>query len=93
LKALTQAITEMFPDAQPYGGIYDEVLPHLTVADGLSANALSAGEERFHAAAGVLPLSGFAREVALFTREGSAWSQVLSFPLGRAPERSADLRS
>jgi len=93
-KALTQAITEVFPDAQPYGGIYDEVLPHLTVADGLSADALSAVEARFRAAAaGVLPLHGFAREVALFTREGTAWSQVLSFPLGRAPERSADLRS
>jgi 2'-5' RNA ligase len=30
--ALTAAIVEEWPEHQPYGGIHDEVIPHLTVA-------------------------------------------------------------
>jgi hypothetical protein len=30
--ALTQAVVERWPDDQPYGGAYEEIIPHLTVA-------------------------------------------------------------
>ena len=30
-KALTAALTRRFPEAQPYGGAHDEIVPHLTI--------------------------------------------------------------
>ena len=30
--AMTEALLRAFPDHQPYGGIHDEVIPHLTLA-------------------------------------------------------------
>lgn len=32
-RALTQAVSAAFPDYLPYGGVYDNVVPHLTVGD------------------------------------------------------------
>src|SRR6266704_7013965 len=32
LRALTAAVTETWPQTPPYGGMFDEVVPHLTVA-------------------------------------------------------------
>lgn len=30
--AFTQAVVERWPEHQPYGGAYEEIIPHLTVA-------------------------------------------------------------
>jgi hypothetical protein len=32
-RALTQAVSAAFPGYPPYGGVYDDVVPHLTVGD------------------------------------------------------------
>ena len=32
-RALTQAVTAAFPGYSPYGGVHDDVVPHLTVGD------------------------------------------------------------
>jgi 2'-5' RNA ligase len=34
-RALTRAVSAAFPDYPPYGGAYDDVVPHLTVGDRL----------------------------------------------------------
>lgn len=34
---LTEAVQERFPDLLPYEGAFDEVIPHLTIADSLEA--------------------------------------------------------
>jgi 2'-5' RNA ligase len=34
-RALTRAVSAAFPGYLPYGGAYDDVVPHLTVGDGL----------------------------------------------------------
>lgn len=31
--AITSAVVDRYPDFQPYGGAYDEVIPHLTIAE------------------------------------------------------------
>ncbi len=37
ITALTDAVVARFPGYQPYGGIFDEAVPHLTVTDDASA--------------------------------------------------------
>ena len=71
--ALTQALVERWPDHQPYGGAYEEIIPHLTVAYGETAPAGLA--ER-------LPLMARAEEVWLMSRAGGRWVRRGAFPLG-----------
>jgi hypothetical protein len=72
--ALTQALAGRWPDHQPYGGAFQEVIPHLTVAygapipDGLSEH---------------LPLRTSAEEVWLMSRVAGRWVRRGVFPLGR----------
>ncbi len=37
--SLTQALSRVFPEYLPYGGVHDSIVPHLTVADGSSEHA------------------------------------------------------
>jgi 2'-5' RNA ligase superfamily/Aminoglycoside-2''-adenylyltransferase len=72
--ALTQALAERWPDHQPYGGSFQEIIPHLTVAYGAPIpNGLA---ER-------LPLTARAEEVWLMSRSAGRWVRRRSFPLAR----------
>jgi 2'-5' RNA ligase len=71
--ALTRALVERWPDHQPYGGAYEEIIPHLTVAYGETAPSGLA--ER-------LPVSARAEEVWLMSRAGGRWVRHSVFPLG-----------
>jgi len=71
--ALTQALAERWPDHQPYGGAFQEVIPHLTVAYG--APIPSGLAER-------LPLTARAEEVWLMSRVAGRWVRRRAFPLG-----------
>ncbi len=69
---LTQAAHTRWPDHPPYGGVFDAVIPHLTVGDGLEgaeADALE-GEVR-SALARHGPIVGRATDVALMTCDGT----------------------
>jgi 2'-5' RNA ligase len=69
---LTQRLAERWPDYQPYEGVHDEVIPHLTV-----------GEERLELEL-PLPISSDAHEVLLLEEEeaGGRWRLRRRFPLG-----------
>jgi len=71
--ALTQALTERWPEQQPYGGAYQETIPHLTVAYG--APIPDGLAER-------LPFTARAEEVWLMGRSAGRWVRRASFPLG-----------
>ncbi len=71
--ALTEALVACWPEQQPYGGDYPEVIPHLTVAYG--APIPDGLAER-------LPLAAHAQEVWLMSRAGGSWVRRQSFPLG-----------
>jgi hypothetical protein len=71
--ALTRAFVERWPDHQPYGGAFDETVPHLTVAYG---EAVPSGLVE------QLPLRARAEEVWLMSRAGGRWVCRRSFPLG-----------
>ena len=73
---LTDAVHARWPDHPPYGGVFNVVVPHLTVGDGLdgtTADALevAVGQALTHHG----PVVGRATSVALMTRSaGGRWS-------------------
>lgn len=71
--ALTEALVARWPEQQPYGGDYQEIIPHLTVAYG--APIPDGLAER-------LPLAARAEEVWLMTRSAGRWARRRAFPLG-----------
>jgi 2'-5' RNA ligase len=71
--ALTRAVAARWPDHQPYGGSYEEIVPHLTVAYGGSVPGGLAEQ---------LPLTARAEEVWLMSRVAGRWARRGSFPLG-----------
>jgi 2'-5' RNA ligase len=81
-RALTSAVWRVFPDYPPYGGVFDDVVPHLTVGDRRrgSASALQA------AAATVsqqLPIRARIDWAVLIagTAEPNSWHSVHEFRL------------
>lgn len=75
---LVDTLTVAYPDHPPYGGIHDEVIPHLTVAEHGSPEELSAAATDL---AGRLPIECRAREIWLMTENAGRWSRHTSFPL------------
>jgi len=82
-RELTGAVVTAFPAHQPYGGAYDDVIPHLTVGELRlgSTEELVAAERavRLH-----LPIRARVdRAVLLAGRpERDSWRPVADFPLG-----------
>lgn len=79
--AMTHAVTAAWPNLEPYGGEFEEVVPHLTLGafgDGLERAAVAAEH--------LLPFHATAREVWLM--EGCAdppdWSVAHRFEMGSA---------
>lgn len=77
--ALTSAVVARWPECPPYDGRYDEVVPHLTVADAVDVDALA------HVVAGVaprLPVRTRVAAVSLFARAADGqWQRVSVHPL------------
>ena len=68
-KALIEAISSQYPEYPPYEGIHDEVIPHLTVAEG----GTELQDEVDAALAPALPIEAQARSVALLLEDESGW--------------------
>lgn len=83
-RALTRAVWEAFPDHPPYGGAFDDVVPHLTIGDRRSGSV-----EDLHRAAeevaGQLPLRQQVEHAELIagTDAPGSWHVVRRHPLGR----------
>jgi 2'-5' RNA ligase len=82
--ALTESIVRRFPEHPPYGGQFDDVLPHLTVAYGTETD-LQAAEELLRAA---LPgdggIAATCRAAALIENTTGWWRHVRAFAFGPA---------
>jgi 2'-5' RNA ligase len=84
LRALTQAVVERYPAYPPYEGEFDDVIPHLTIADLESAEHRGAIYARFHQSSkGKLPIEVEVREVWLMVKHGGVWAPQVAFELGR----------
>jgi 2'-5' RNA ligase len=79
-EALTRIVAERYPDYPPYEGLHDEVIPHLTVAEGdaeLQDQVEAALTEH-------LPIAAQAQDVVfMFEGDDGRWREAHRFPLGR----------
>ena len=73
---LTHELCRRFPEYPPYGGAFDDVVPHLSVAhdEELDAVRLKLGPR--------LPVRVLAREAALVWFEGDEARTLETFPFG-----------
>ncbi|MEV6847594.1 2'-5' RNA ligase family protein [Actinoplanes sp. NPDC051411] len=83
-RRLTEAVWDRFPSAPPYGGAFDDVVPHLTVGDRAPRAAL---REAAADIAPQLPIRAAVRSVRLVAGTTGAvpWRTVAEFPLAAAP--------
>ena len=79
--AITEAIQRRWPSCRPYGGVYDSVIPHVTVAFGDDPPADLADLER------ALPIVTRASELWLLTQTPRGWRIRRRFPLGQPSQR------
>ena len=74
--AMTEALMRRFPDYLPYGGLFDEITPHLTVAQGDNLGEVAAAVEP------LLPLRSRASSVVLFEQLAPGrWRESAALPL------------
>ena len=77
---LTVALAGAFPDCPPYGGAYEEVVPHLTVADCLDQSAARSVQVDL---ARALPIVAPVTHLTLLHQDGGqGWRAVRDWPLG-----------
>ena len=77
--AITEALVEAFPEYPSYGGEFDEIVPHVTVAQG-DADTLGAIEEDLR---GRLPVSVRVERAWLVEDAADGWRRNTPFPLDR----------
>ena len=77
--ALTDMIAARWPDHQPYGGVFETVIHHLTVADGAPNETLDSLQRSL---SGGLPIRQRVGELTLATRRSGTWTVVEQYPLG-----------
>jgi len=78
---LTAQVVESWPAYPPYGGAYERVVPHLTIAEGVDEATM----DRIEAAvSGGLPITTRVTEAVLLTFQRSRWQPLLSLPLAAA---------
>jgi 2'-5' RNA ligase len=65
---MTHALHQLFPEYPPYEGVFDIVVPHLTIPD--------------DAVVEVLPLLAHAREATLAHIEDGVFTELATFPFG-----------
>ncbi|MFU8874001.1 2'-5' RNA ligase family protein [Micromonospora sp. SL4-19] len=77
-RSLTAGIVEQWPEAPPYGGVHDLVVPHLTVAEGTDETTFALIEDDVAAR---LPVEAAATEARLLAFDGSQWVTRVRFAL------------
>jgi 2'-5' RNA ligase len=85
-RELILATADRFPDYQPYGGLHQDPVPHLTVAHAHSEAELNAIAAEFEASlAGALPMAGGVTEIVLHENSSGRWQEHSRFSLGARP--------
>jgi 2'-5' RNA ligase len=86
---LTTRIAARFPEHPPYGGQFDAIVPHLTVAHAGEADerAVEAGLRASLAASGAIESS--CREIVLIENSSGLWRTSRAFALASRPSSRA----
>jgi 2'-5' RNA ligase len=83
-RELVEAVAEQYPESPSYGGVFDEVIPHVTVAERtMDGEFKDIAREFALASKGRLPIEGLADEVWLMDYEEGVWSKTVPFSLAR----------
>ena len=77
-RRLTATLAGAWPDHPPYGGAYDDVVPHLTVADGEAEDVLDGVEAALD---GFSPITARITSVDRWTFDGRRWVRRHTHPL------------
>ena len=80
LVAMTEALADAFPEFPPYGGRFDEIVPHVTVAESEEDKVL-AGIERELVTQ--LPVKARVWRAWLVENKAAGWRRRVPFPLER----------
>ncbi|WP_245979388.1 2'-5' RNA ligase family protein [Streptomyces diacarni] len=80
LRALTAEVARRWPSHPPYGGLFGELAPHLTVANSGGEDVHRRAEAHLRAR---LPVTAQVDSVDLVVHEEGRWLPWLDFPLGR----------
>lgn len=75
---LIGALVRRWPSHPPYGGVFDRIVPHLTVVDSPDAALRARAREELMAG---LPLRAPAVEASLWVHPDSGWTCLATFPL------------
>ncbi|MFD8733902.1 2'-5' RNA ligase family protein [Streptomyces sp. NPDC059618] len=77
-RALTESVVGRWPENPPFGGEFDEVVPHLTVAHGHEDAVLDEAEADIR---GRLPVVARVAAVELMVHDGARWRRRAVFGL------------
>ncbi|NUK01110.1 2'-5' RNA ligase family protein [Streptomyces lunaelactis] len=77
-RRLPEAIPDRWPETPPFGGQFDEVVPHLTIAQGQDDAVLEEAEADLRSR---LPVTARVSSVELMVHDGTRWQQRASFAL------------
>jgi len=81
-KRLIDLVAARFPESPPYEGAFEELIPHLTVAQTQDERILALLERELEALAReYLPLSIRVEQVTRMDNRAGRWHQVSSYPL------------
>jgi len=82
---IIEAVAATFPQSPPYGGMFSEVIPHLTVATEKSEDEIEHISRRFDAVAiGKLPINVSVNEIWLVDNRSGIWMKREFFPLAES---------
>ena len=77
---LIEIILEKFPESPPYGGVFDTIVPHLTVAHSEDSEVLRSIESQIlNASPKLLPLSTTADRIVLMDNRTGHWKVQKEF--------------
>jgi 2'-5' RNA ligase len=80
-RSLTESAWARFPEHPPYGGQFDDVIPHLTIGQGEPGAMDTLREVVERELAGSLPLHVRVDALSLFVSAEGHWSRTARFPL------------
>jgi len=86
--ALTEALARAFPDYPPFGGQFDTVIPHLTIAHGDAAEAECAAAELASILHRHGPIASRCDAVTLLENSSGSWRPMHVFALPQAAARA-----
>ena len=83
IRAITRSLAARFPSYPPYGGLYPDIVPHLTVAQAGDID-LDVAERELRARLPEQGLVARCTEVTMMENASGPWRTMHSFPLAAA---------